>query len=422
MPSNSEKLFRRISLVSAIFLIACVSFVYGVQVFRAHYWPYKALSVFVEHGKNYLKYGVWAPKNLIVNAPENAAREVILFTDKNAAMDGYRAILIWDFQRSQHAVPLLNSEGEEVHRWWFRFDTLAPTNFGAGKSHPLIILNDGSIVIGLESILLARIDACSQAVWVKRGGYHHSLAWDDDGSLWIWRGEVSHANLYQFMQKFDPLTGDTLQELSLVDDFIKTSPELERIFRLPPNFDFWHHGEGPEFDAFHANDVEPLPSALLDQYPGFAAGDLLVSLRNINLVAIFDPLGKKIRWWMHGPWIRQHDPDFGVNGRITIFNNNPGRFSSNIVSVNPQDNTVDFFAVDEASLFYAEEMGKHQVLPNGNLFITVPGEGRVLEVSPQGKTVFEYNNVFSATANGRVSNARWLPTDYFKTMPHCSQQ
>ena len=36
-------------------------------------------------------------------------------------------------------------------------------------------------------------------------------------------------------------------------------------------------------------------------------------------------------------------------------------------------------------------MGSTKYLPNGNILITVPGEGRVLLVSPHGEPVMEYN-------------------------------
>lgn len=413
-----------------LFLAILGSFTWGVLVWQSRLWPYEHLSTLMTHVKNYETYGVWAPKNLVVYPPYHKSRERIAMHDKEAMMPGYRAILGWDFQRSQHAVWLLDDQGKEVYQWLFRLGTLVNDQGGSGtaefhaagaeKSHALVVLDDGSIVINLEDRLLSRIDACSQPVWVKTAAYHHSLEWSEDGMLWTWRGEKSYADHYQFMQKLNPWTGETIAELSLIDDFVKDSPERMRIFRVPRDFVFQHAGDGGRFDIFHVNDIEALGTEMAEQYPEFRAGDLLVSLRNIDLVAVLDPVGREIKWWMQGPWIRQHDPDFNADGNISVFNNNTARRQSNIVLVDPASNEVSFPVLTEQAAFYSEEMGKHERLPNGNMLITVPGEGRVLEVTPSGRLVFEFNNIINERANGHVANARWLPAGFFKTFPECS--
>ena len=50
-----------------------------------------------------------------------------------------------------------------------------------------------------------------------------------------------------------------------------------------------------------------------------------------------------VKWWHIGPWIRQHDPDWSVDGTITLFDNNRdgtdrGELlgSSRIIAVDPR--------------------------------------------------------------------------------------
>ena len=71
--------------------------------------------------------------------------------------------------------------------------------------------------------------------------------------------------------------------------------------------------------------------------------------------------------------------------------------------------------------FYSGTMGKHQYLPNGNVLITIPEEGRVLEVTKGGWKVMEFNNLssYSPDFNERVENAMWVPLDYFQAIPDC---
>ena len=67
-------------------------------------------------------------------------------------------------------------------------------------------------------------------------------------------------------------------------------------------------------------------------------------------------------------------------------------------------------------------MGAHQYLPNGNLLVVVPDEGRVVEVTGKGEKVMEFNNIARSTRhNGHVENAQWVPLDFFDRIPSCSR-
>lgn len=60
---------------------------------------------------------------------------------------------------------------------------------------------------------------------------------------------------------------------------------------------------------------------MADSYPLFEAGDLLISMRNLDLVLVLDPEARTIRWHREDPWIQQHDPDFVRFGGIGILEN-----------------------------------------------------------------------------------------------------
>ena len=69
-------------------------------------------------------------------------------------------------------------------------------------------------------------------------------------------------------------------------------------------------------------------------------------------------------------------------------------------------------------------MGVHQYLPNGNVLIVAPGEGRALERSPSGELVMEFNNVPAKGPkfNDHVENGVWLPDGYFAALPACERR
>ena len=161
-------------------------------------------------------------------------------------------------------------------------------------------------------------------------------------------------------------------------------------------------------------------SGIAAKYPNFRPGDLLVSFRNLHLVAVLDPVDRKIKWWSHGPWRFQHDPDFGEDGRIFVYNNNTGRGGrSDVVAIDPGSGRLDVAYSDGDLRFYSGWAGKLQVLPGGAVLVVVPEEGRVLEATWSGELIFEFNNIWSDSVNGYVVNAAWLPTTFFDHEPSC---
>jgi hypothetical protein len=224
---------------------------------------------------------------------------------------------------------------------------------------------------------------------------------------------------------FDAETGATIREIGLIEDIIQPLGPKAFVFGVGADYPFKHVDADPEhrdLDFFHPNDVDVLSAALAPQFPLFEPGDLLLSLREIDLVAVVDADTAKLKWWNVGPWIKQHDPDFLPDGRISVYSNNTGRGRSDILKIDPKTRAVSSDVHDGKARFYSAEMGSHQYQPNGNVLITVPGEGRVLLLSPTGDLIMEFNNLSSQLPeqNEHVENAAWFPPGYFDDTPQCS--
>ena len=323
---------------------------------------------------------------------------------------------------------MYDNRGERRHTWsidYLALDPDGPSN-GADNPHPFAVLSDGSIMLGFDKgDVLARLDTCGEPIWTKDGIYHHAMSPAEDGSYWVWRGEGTAYGHYNYLQKFDIETGETVSELALIEEIIQPSDSAAAIFGVRPDYPFKQLDRDPAdglgFDIFHPNDVEELSSDLAPMFPMFEAGDLLLSFRTLNLVSVIDPDDGRVKWWSHGPWIGQHDPDFTSDGRISVYNNNTGRGRSEILLIDPatREFTNSLFA-GEAS-FRSDYMGKHQYLPNRNVLVVVPGEGRILEFTEDGKNVMEFNNLAGTSVkyNGHVENGLWVPADYFQSIPDC---
>lgn len=323
-----------------------------------------------------------------------------------------------DQDTSAHAVRMFDRNGGEVFRWPVFYELLdrkvKPQNV---MLHGMEVFADGSLAVTFDSgNAIARIDACGRPIWSTKGEFHHSIARDGQGALVTWRGET--------MVWLDEDTGEELSSLDLRRQVIPAAQGKQRaIFnirtRTPDSAE-----EKPTYfeDPFHPNDAEPLRADMADAFPMFDPGDVLFSLRELNLVGVVDPDSGRLKWWKHGPWFKQHDPDFEPDGTITVLDNATGTGRSLIRRVDPADNSVSVvFAGSEAQPFYTWRRGKHQMLPNGNVLVTEAEHGRVFEADPQGRIVWERPMVWDADHNLIVTEARYVPETFFAGgRPHCA--
>ena len=124
-------------------------------------------------------------------------------------------------------------------------------------------------------------------------------------------------------------------------------------------------------------------------------GDILVSIRNLNLIAIIDPVSEKVLWsWGDGVLDRQHSPELTEKGNIVVFDNGPTtRGYSRILEVEPRTKNIVFeYTSDPPGSFFTRGGGAVQKLGNGNMLITETEKGRTFEVTKSGETVWEYYN------------------------------
>jgi hypothetical protein len=426
---KADNNLKLIAVTCAMFLLALAAFAYGFAVNRFGLWPNQELKQMEVVARSLLKHGRVLPDGLIKPAPEDAPRERVVVHAPERLNGGFYGILGWDDAEQRYSAWLYDARGQLRHTWPIDYAALDPDgpSDGSDAPHGFKLLPDGSLLINFDKgDALARLDTCGEALWTKQGHFHHSIERADDGSFWTWRGEGSAYSQYQYLVNFDPADGAVIREIGLVEDIIQQMDDAAPVFGVRSDREFLRYvdmQDDESDDIFHPNDIEPLSSTLADRFPDFAPGDLLISLRNLNLVAVVDPTSGQTKWWSTGPWRYQHDPDFTTDGRISVYNNNSDRGRSEITLIDPASREVSHAFADGDFHFYSHSMGKHQYLPNGNALIVVPGEGRVVEVSPDGQKVFEFNNTLVAAGsdNGHVENAVWVAADFFESTPGCAR-
>lgn len=279
--------------------------------------------------------------------------------------------------------------------------------------HGAYLFENGDVLVNLEYVATARLDACGRVRWVLEAGNHHSIARAADGAFWI-PGTTPEARIdgprhpEGFPGLRTPVFQDLILRVSESGEVLQTLNVFDVLYDNDLSRHLAEEGVLEHLDGAHLNDVDPLPDSLADGYPGFRAGDLLVSLRHLDLVLVLDPRTGRVKWSRDGPWTYQHDPDWLGDGWIGVFDNRPDATDrgtmlggSRIVAVHAGTDSVRIlFPGPRSEPFYTYHRGKWQRLPNGNLLLTEEEAGRVVEAGPDGATVWEW--IQEADERGRV--------------------
>lgn len=395
------------------FLAACIIFavLYGVFAVRWDTFPNPQIVRFEGMIRDLTRY--WKndfglePNRHLIELPEPRTAETFRLHRPEARAPGFTLIagLSDDQETSVHAVTLYDQEGREIYRWPVDYaaldsDGTEPTGV---MMHGVYPLPDGSLVAAFDAgNVLGRIDACGRPVWAVEGGFHHSVEADDEGMLWAWRSEA--------VVRLDPETGEIDRELDLREQIVEGQHGIFSIHAAEDARELSYLG-----DAFHSNDVEPLSAEMAGAFPMFEAGDLMVSMRELNLVAVISPDTGRLRWWQHGPWHRQHDPDFEPDGTISVYDNRMSLGDSRILKIDPATREVTtVYEGTEEHPFYSYRRGKHQILPNGNVLVTEAEAGRVFEATPDGDLVWERDMAWDDEHNLIITSAQNLAPDFFE--------
>jgi hypothetical protein len=328
-------------------------------------------------------------------------------------------ILLSGFFDGNNKVRLMRRDGSIVHEWTLSAHALFPdpaffrippaTDWNA-ITHGTLITPEGDIVFSFESGGVVRLDRCGKPVWTTPPGMlgHHSPNWTADGGVVIAGGERVEKRTSDIPW---PFAGPYWEDL-----IYKFAPDGRLVFRKPLTALFVENDMGAQFSAngrfetrvsgeFHLNEVEELSPDLAPAFPMFEAGDLLLSLRNWNMILVTDSEAKTVKWWRIGPFVRQHDPDFEPDGTITVFDNHSDDTRDGIHCSGSRIWKIDPATGSARTLYggrpdqpmFTAERGTHQSQANGNILITEAQSGRALEVTPDGRVVWEYINRYDAT-------------------------
>lgn len=309
---------------------------------------------------------------------------------------------------------LIDHKGRIVHEWKADLDELFPDSAIAQVAdipravadrplHGVHLIANGDVIFNIGYVGTVRLDACGRVVWRLPRGGHHSVERAEDGTFWVSAvSDEVRTRTSRYPEGFpglnNPVYHDLILQVSGDGSILRKYNILEILYANGLERYIAKGGLFVSEDVTHLNDVESLPRSMADNYPLFEAGDLLVSLRNLDLVFVFDPDTEEVKWHASDPFIRQHDPDFIGDGWIGVFDNNWDRTArgtmlggSRIVALQPHtDSTTVLYRGLEEEPFHSSIMGKWQKLGNENLLLTEARASRIVEVTPGGEMVWEW--------------------------------
>lgn len=438
--------------LSSFVIVVAVSFMAGFYSYHEKNFAYR----FVETA--------WADLKMIIDPPEDRPAEADGawrahlqptrghgdgVTINRRANDGASVLMVGFFDDENQA-RLVNRDGSVIKKWSMDFFEHFPEADARAcqiKSplyvdiHGALLTERGELVANYEYCGTVKLDHCGNVLWRLEEPSHHSLIKAQGGGYWLlgrdeWPVEENR-------DRFPPFSTVSGAYKILEDTILRVSEEGEVLDRfsvpqllydsglealMTATGDNFTPRDGARDELVHTNKIAELSEELSDQFPLFEAGDLALSFRELNLVVVIDGTTRKVKWHQTGPWLRQHDPEFRADGRISIFNNNVYKtaYQGSYTRPNaPRDTNI--LAVDpvtgETEIIYGQRKhqhmlsvirGQHELLDGGGMLITEFDAGRVFEINARGRRVWEYVNQFDDRFVGEITNAVRYDADYFE--------
>ena len=402
------------------FFIACLFFAFlgGTYIVLAKVFPYqyfddayKAFHAVVEQrsvSNRYIQTDQW-------RHARTDKRGVTIYDPKRA----YNGYTLYTSAGGSYA-SLINMHGQEVHRWSLPYSKVWKTTPEGrdAQSDKLIywtkavMLPNGDLVAIYISAAdtpwgygMVKLDANSHVIWKYHGATHHDISVMPNGNIVALINQYSdrqypgypnltNPHLEDYLVVLDGETGKVIHKISLLDAFYRS--RFRPLLTLIPSFR--HETEFRLEDPLHTNSVQYIGPRLAKAFaPAQSHADqVLLSFRTPGTIGLLDIKSGKMTWMTRGYWFGQHSPRALPNGNMDVFDNY-GHFQKNnasrLLEIDPGTGQIVWrYHGTQAHPLASEIRSEIDLLPNGNRLITESDGGRLFELSPEGKIVWEFMN------------------------------
>ena len=302
--------------------MAAVVFAYGIAVAKYQVFSHAVLQAAFDAGRDWRdnwRHHLGIRSNWVNDSdrPGGVSRH-----DPARAWNGLTFINL--YRHGAFGGILLDMQGGVLHEWtlpiaeiWQKAGLARPPMPDVDAApHGARMLPNGDLILALAGYALVRLDACSRVVWSLPVRAHHSIDVVPNGDILVpgsveyhepiskWpRLRLGPSGYFQdeLIVRVSP-DGKVLEEIS-ISDVLYQSGWMALLFA----------GRGSDYamaenDPYHVNDIEQLRPEMAAAFPMFAAGDLLVDLRNLQTMIVLDGTTHRVKWTMTGPFLASTTP------------------------------------------------------------------------------------------------------------------
>ncbi|MEM9378690.1 MAG: arylsulfotransferase family protein, partial [Planctomycetota bacterium] len=257
------------------------------------------------------------------------------------------------------------------------------------------MLEDGSLLAIHSGRALVCVDGASTLRWVSYERAHHDMDVAPDGTVYAL---ARRERVVPAINTSRPIVDDYVLLLNDAGDSIARVSLWDAFGRS--NWAFMlDHLTVREGDVMHANSIRRIDAAAAARLgvDGVEEGQVLVCMRDLDLVVAVDLGAKVLTWLTQGPpgdgWRAPHDPTITAEGDLLIFDNRGAPDEhSRLLRMDPETRDVAWsWRGTPPAAFASFFCGTARQLPNGNVLATESTQGRAIEIDAEtGEVVWEF--------------------------------
>jgi hypothetical protein len=330
----ASSLLDRISFGGFVVAVLALSFLGGALIMVTDVYPAQAIRDAYRGGEAYyfkmkqsktpLTSDFWQPER----RPETGVTV--------STSEAYPGYTLYTSGHGTEAM-LVSLDGKLVHSWQLPFSAIYDSERSPVKNpqpDPFLFWDKATLLPNGDLLAtfaatgdtpwgygLVKLDKDSNVIWSYLGQTHHDIDVGADGSIYTLTHEMRRKTYEGHPQLTVPRLDDFVVVLSPEGEEVKKVSVLDALanskYQWLLNRVTWYN----KHDFIHTNNVDLIDAEAAAVLPFASEGQVLVSFRDIDTIAVLDLESEDIVWAQRGSWIAQHDPDILPNGNILLYDN-----------------------------------------------------------------------------------------------------
>ena len=337
----SSSIWKKIEYILVIFCYCFIAFIFGLLISQSD---------------DFRKF-LWRVSQIHLNQNDRFVEDIVVFDDVPEKSHNGLLLLNYRYQENP-AIVLVDKKGKIQHQWNLPLTELFGNlkhqqylDFLQRKRTKLFRHDDSHLyqngdlltIVAEETeesdtaqvydfAYLLKMDKDSNIIWQINDFVHHEFEINDAGKIFVIASKIiddypivnqTNKTKPQFVdfviKEIDSETGQILRVIS-VTDAIKNSKY--QPFLATSRFQGFELPDSSKvFDILHVNDLIYVEKNMANLVPFLEEGDLIVSVKGLDAIAVLRPKINSIVWMTKGPWIHQHHIELTDVGKLRIFNN-----------------------------------------------------------------------------------------------------